>query len=589
MIDIESKRLQFRVLRRQFLFRVVEIEALSTHAQGDATKLLGQFVALLFFASLVLSLGLLGLNGVNMTPTARFDFCLSMEHFLIATTMLAVGIFAVLSWDSIFPDHHDVLVLAPLPVSPRTIFLAKGAATATGLALVVVALNAAAGLGWPLAFAGLATPSSHWLIAAVRYFAAYWLTILTAGAFIYCGLLSAQGLAAQILPRRLFLQVSGLLQTAALCLFISGYFLEPGVAGLKNLVSPAMQRPMFWLPTYWFFGLYNELAGSMRPVLQPLARRAWVGLAITTLTTAVVYALSYMRTMKQMLEEPNISFSPRGLRWLPPFGNRLQTAIAHFVVRSLARSRQHRLILAFYLGIGLAFTILLVQVLLQPHRPGNVQAVPATELWRERVTPVLAASIMMIILAVIGTRVAFAFPLDLSANWIFRAVGTRPGAEIPAATRRALLFLSVMPVWLGSAVAMYLKSWPWPEAAAHLLFLALLGSILADLVLYNFRKIPFTCSYLPGKSQAWIVLMAAAALLLLVAHGVVLERQLLEKPEAIIDVLLLGAAVAGALRWYTAISTRLDEGELQFEEVDSSALLDLGLSRDGGTIGTHEP
>ena len=45
------------------------------------------------------------------------------QHFLIATTMLVMGLFAVLSWDSTFLDRRDVLVLAPLPVRPRMIFL----------------------------------------------------------------------------------------------------------------------------------------------------------------------------------------------------------------------------------------------------------------------------------------------------------------------------------------------------------------------------------------------------------------------------------------------------------------------------------
>ena len=86
-------RFQFRVLRRQFLFRVVDVEVLSTHALGDASKLLGQFVALLLFVSLLLSLGLLGFNDANMTPDARLALSASMEHFLVATTMLVVGIF----------------------------------------------------------------------------------------------------------------------------------------------------------------------------------------------------------------------------------------------------------------------------------------------------------------------------------------------------------------------------------------------------------------------------------------------------------------------------------------------------------------
>ena len=36
-------------------------------------------------------------------------------------------------------------------------------------------------------------------------------------------------------------------------------------------------------------------------------------------------------------------------------------------------------------------------------------------------------------------------------------------------------------------------------AAEHLALLAALGICIAELGLYGFHKIPFTCSYLPGK------------------------------------------------------------------------------------------
>ena len=42
---------QFRVLYRDFLFRIVDRELLSTHAKGDASQLLLQIVALLIFLS----------------------------------------------------------------------------------------------------------------------------------------------------------------------------------------------------------------------------------------------------------------------------------------------------------------------------------------------------------------------------------------------------------------------------------------------------------------------------------------------------------------------------------------------------------
>src|SRR5262245_58824065 len=121
---------QFRILYRKFLFRMVDLELISP--QGDVSKLLGQFAALLIFLSLALSLapsigaGPLALGSV--LPAAW-----SLEHFIIATTMLAVGLFAVISWNSTFLDQRDVLVLAPLPVRTRTLFVAKVAAVAVSL------------------------------------------------------------------------------------------------------------------------------------------------------------------------------------------------------------------------------------------------------------------------------------------------------------------------------------------------------------------------------------------------------------------------------------------------------------------------
>src|SRR6266852_3671287 len=126
-------KVQFRVLYREFLFRMVDLELLSAHAEGDVSRLLGQFGALLVFCSMLFSFAALGVS--KHRPWG-------MEHLLIATTMLVVGLFAVLSWDSTFPDRRDVMVLAPLPVRPSTMFLAKVAASATALSVTVAAINA---------------------------------------------------------------------------------------------------------------------------------------------------------------------------------------------------------------------------------------------------------------------------------------------------------------------------------------------------------------------------------------------------------------------------------------------------------------
>ncbi len=591
---------QFRVLYREFLFRMVDLEILSAHALGDANKLLGQFAALLVFISNLLSLAAFGFAGSHMVPVARLAFTMVIEHFLIATTMLVVGLFAVLSWDSTFPDRRDVLVLAPLPVRARTMFLAKVAAVATSLSLTVVLLHGASGLIWPLAFSIQATPqmlpaftldappasipmafvlvpASSGFPGLLRWFGAYWFTMLASGVFIYCCVLCVQGLASQLLPRRQFLRVSGILQLGAFCLFVCGYFLQPVFGGLASFSAPEIRRLLFWVPSYWFLGLFHELNGSMHPALAPLARQAWIGLAVVLCGTAVAYTLSYLRTLRRIVEEPDITPGLRRLGWLPRFGNRMQTAIGQFSVRTLARSRQHRMILAFYLGIGFALTIYLLRA---PEMKSPAPDAAASDPWREANTPLLAASIVMMALAVVGTRVVFALPLELRANWIFRITGVPPGPETLAAGRRSLLLLSVTPVWLGSAVLCW-RLWPWRQAAGHLAILWLIGIILADLCLHGFRKIPFTCSYLPGKSQVNMVFLGAVGLLWGVMLSVKLERQVLHDLRGTAWMVALFALAAGGVRLGTAALARLDVEDLRFEEAPPPAVLELGLHRDG--------
>lgn len=137
----------FRLLYREFLLRVVELELLSP--AGDPSKLLGQFAALLVFVNLLMSFGAFAATGTHAWM---------IEHTLIATTMLVVGLFAVLSWDSIFPNQRDVFVLGPLPVPIRTIFLAKVGASFAALALSIAAINPLTGIALPLA---LAQPSTN--------------------------------------------------------------------------------------------------------------------------------------------------------------------------------------------------------------------------------------------------------------------------------------------------------------------------------------------------------------------------------------------------------------------------------------------
>jgi len=51
----------------------------------------------------------------------------------------------------------------------------------------------------------------------------------------------------------------------------------------------------------------------------------------------------------------------------------------------------------------------------------------------------------------------------------------------------------------------YSVLWGWGPAFQHLVFGLLLSLILIELLLMNFRKIPFTCSYQAGKANITVL------------------------------------------------------------------------------------
>jgi hypothetical protein len=178
-------------------------------------------------------------------------------------------------------------------------------------------------------------PASGGAKGAMRLFAV-WITMLAAGTFIYCCVLGMQGLAAQLLSRQLFLRVSSFLQLAAFCVLVSVYFLQPLLAAPNPFDIQSAGLPG-WSPSYWFLGVFQQLNGS--PALAELATRAWIGLAAAVGVTAAAYGFSYFRSMRKIIEDPDILPSARRESWLPSFGTLPQTAIVQFTIRTLFRSR----------------------------------------------------------------------------------------------------------------------------------------------------------------------------------------------------------------------------------------------------------
>jgi CubicO group peptidase (beta-lactamase class C family) len=423
-----------------------------------------------------------------------------------------------------------------------------------------------------LSLASVEIPLSGGSQGLIRLFAVYWFTMLAAGAFIYCCVLAVQGLAMQLLSRQCFLRVSSFLQLAAFCLLVSVYFLQPLIAAPNPFDIRSAGLPG-WSPSYWFLGLFQQLNGS--PALAALAGRAWIGLVIAVGTTAAAYVLSYLRSLRKIIEEPDILPDVRRGSWLPGLGTSVETAIVQFTVRTLLRSRQHRVILAFYLGIGFGATVFLVRSPIVK----EISDITLTDPWHQVSVPLLAASIILMGFWVIGMRAVFSLPLDLGANWIFRMTPVQAGLKCVSAMRRSLWALSVAPAWTISAVV-FLTCWPWRAAVGHLILLALLAVIMTEFCLHGNQKIPFTCSWLPGKSNIHIVFWMCILLILEIVLKVAdLERRVLEEPIYYALIAIFLAATAACAAWRTSRSAEAETESLEFEETPSWKLTTLNLSQ----------
>jgi hypothetical protein len=548
-----TQRQQLRVLFRLFLFKVVDAELISNGS--DPEKLLGQIVTALLSVSFLVSVPLMFMSRRLPEETAGM-----FQHFFIATTMLVVGLFAVLSWDEVFPSRRDVLVLSPLQVPPKTIFLAKMAALGAGLGISVGALNGVSGLLWPWMFGRV----GGGIFGPFRAMASFWVTLVMAGIFFFAATLMLQGVTALVFPRRMFLRVSALIQIVLFCVLVSVYVLEPSLESKRALSAIANERLLEWLPSYWFWGMFHELNGSAQrmPELMWLAKRAWNGVGIAIAGAVTTVMLHYFRAMQRIVEEPEIVPGRRGIS--PAWGSSAQRAVFSFVLATISRSRKHRLMLSFYVGAGLGVML----ILLRPSMGSRSRTAVA----------LLAASVLMLCTAAVAMRMVFSMPMMLEANWVFGVASREPAQSYLEAVRRSFLLLAIAPVWSAFAVVLF-RALPSRAAAAHLAALAMLGVMLADVCMGGFGKIPFTCSYQPGKGNLQFAVWGVVVLLPLVVLAASFEWMHLQRTRGQLIFALALVLPAAWLRWWTR--KRLQSvGGLLFEDVEEPPIVSLELTVD---------
>ena len=432
------------------------------------------------------------LNALS-TPTLYHEAVLSDKLMFICLSMDLTAVATLLNWQSLFPNLRDFLILIPLPLERLQIFRAKLFSLLLFVTLLIVSVNVLPTFSLTAIMSGRWQQPNNSILQITSLFAAFCL----AGYFAFFTLLALQALLLNVLPSAWSATCSLAMQGALLILACAALPLTLWIPGLHSLIA-AEPPILYWLPPAWFLGLGESMLGAADPVMRELARQASWSLSPAVILSLLLYVLTYARDTDQLLKgtvTKQNGFVGKCLSRLLNIAIRIpeEAAIFSFAIRSLFRSRIHKLLVAGIVGACLAlildgFVSLLIDQAVH-HQPIRQYAL----LSAASSAPLIAAYFLLS-----GLLFVFSIPIELRANWIFRLSEVQGRYWAISAVEKILLTVVVVPV--SAMTVLFLAGWIGLAGAfLQAVFVLLMCLVLLEALLWNWNRIPFTSAYLPGK------------------------------------------------------------------------------------------
>ena len=403
----------------------------------------------------------------------------------IALPMWIVASVTVLVSHSLFPDETDFRVLMPLPIDRSVIFGAKLLALALFAALFTLTSHIAV---TPLV---MRISAGRWAIDPPSFgVLAYWIAGLGGSTFALLGIVATNGVLIVCTPRKRVHAISAVMRSAMIGALVLAV---PFVMALPTQSVRLAQRSRLLLlaPPGWFMGVERVLLGHRDPYFVQLAQLA----AVAFLSAAVIalgsYAILYRRFDRVMLHAFEVS--KRRARRAPVAGNPARDAVRDFTAATLRRSALHQGVVVGLSACGLALAVNgLVRGGVAPWLRGF--DVPPSNV----LIAVAAMPFPLILVLGIAARAALALPIEPKANWVFRL--TERDAfrvdQLYAAERMIVIFAALIPIALTLPLQWLVAG---PRAIVASVMTGAFGFVWAEALLRDWRRIPFTCSYTPGK------------------------------------------------------------------------------------------
>jgi hypothetical protein len=527
------------VLTRHFFTSLFDFGILSDEgAESLKRALLGSLAVALALGLLLTRMFMKKYALLSDSPVDVYAAELLADHaFLMAVPMWFVAGAMALVGHSLFPDQTDFRILMAEPLSRLTIFTSKLASLLLFVGLFVAGTHLA-----------LLPLTSQTMIRAMKTgtvvmtAVAFEVSSLSASLFAALAVVAVHGLLVTFARHAHVLAFSGAVRSVLIGVLM---LCVPMIARLPATAN-AFAAGAWWLPwspPAWFVGLERWLLGDHQHL--GLAAQAAIATGVVLVVSVATYVHLYRRFDRVMPQPVSArsggGSSPSLAKWVGRVP--VRHAIRRFVSITVQRSVPHQGLIVGLLAAAGGFVL---NGLLNAN--GWNQPIDL-RLRSPFLLTILWAPMTMMLLAIPAVRFALAVPLDLRSNWVFRMTEDAAGrAEVAAANVRVVLALGVaLPLALIGPV----QWWALGSSAAGIVGLeALMGWLAVEWVMKDWRRIPFTCSFIPGKRFVPLTFVKAfAAYVFFTTGSTIILRVALALPVLGLVVALIVAAAAGALAW----------------------------------------
>jgi len=485
---------QFLVLSKHFFNRLFQNDVVSFEEQMWE-KVIAVIAILTVFIGHFSNTLLLKYLFVPDNETSWVEKCYFIFFF-----MVIIGFITILEWDNLFPDKRDYSNLTPLPIKLRTLFMAKFTSLFIFVGIFAVSANSLATFVF---WIYLPQWKSKSLVYGIRFILVHIISVFASSCFILFAVMFLIGVLMIVFKHKIFSLISTYIRAILMIslIFMMIFFLTESVSIPESFSSfPSLKENnslfLYLFPPMWFTGLYETLLGTSDPLFFTLAKISILAIIVLSLSFFVFAEIGYRHQISRMQE---VKRKPIHLLKLKEFllsnlnliflRNPVQRATFYFFGKTLRRSNLHKMRLVAYMAVSIG--LILIIVAYRGINPENLYVINKT---------LLSVPLILSIFLLVGLRNIVNIPFELNSNWIFKLTEIKNKKHYFSGFRKGIFSFVLLPLFTMLFI-LYSILWGWESALFHCLYGLAISILLMELLFMNYRKIPFTCSYLPGKAK----------------------------------------------------------------------------------------